>query len=242
MMRKRARDGREHGDGLMTANAAFNHSQREAVYNAITTRRDVRRGFLADPLQDEVLHRLLSAAHSAPSVGLMQPSRFIVIRDFNMRQRIHDIFQDSNAEAAAGYSGDRQKQYADLKLEGILEAPQNLCIVCDPHSPRGHKLGRQTMPETALYSTVCAIQNLWLAARAEGVGVGWVSILNPEKVREALEIPAHLALVAYLCLGFVDSFAVEPDLERCGWEQRVPLADVVSYERYSEASVGADWA
>jgi 5,6-dimethylbenzimidazole synthase len=224
----------------MPANAAFNDSEREAVYRAINTRRDVRRGFVAEPLSDDVLHRLLSAAHAGPSVGLMQPSRFIVIRDFNMRRRIHDIFQQSNAEAATGYAGEQQKQYADLKLEGILEAPQNLCIVCDPHSPRGHKLGRQTMPETALYSTVCAIQNLWLAARAEGIGVGWVSILDPEKVRKALEIPAHLILVAYLCLGYVDSFAVEPDLERSGWQERVPLAAVLSYDRYSEAPVGAD--
>src|SRR5271170_5325236 len=158
----------------MNPHPHFDEAERKAVYRVIAERRHVRRGFLDAPVADDLIGRLLSAAHSAPSVGLMQPSRFIVIRDFNMRRRIHDIFQDSNAEAAAGYTGDRQKQYAELKLEGILEAPQNLCIVCDPHSPRGHKLGRQTMPETALYSAVCAVQNLWLAARAEGIGVGWV--------------------------------------------------------------------
>jgi 5,6-dimethylbenzimidazole synthase len=226
----------------MPMNAAFSDSEREAVYRAIAARRDVRRGFLAQPLPDDVLHRLLAAAHTAPSVGLMQPSRFIVIRDLEVRTAVHDIFNRSNAEAAAGYAGDQRKQYADLKLEGILEAPQNLCVVCDPHSERGHRLGRQTMPETALYSTICAIQNLWLAARAEGVGVGWVSILDPERVRETLGIPAHIVLVAYLCLGYVDSFATAPDLERYGWEQRAPLSTVISYDRYSDSLSVADKA
>lgn len=226
----------------MSASAAFSDSEREAVYRAIAARRDVRRGFLAQPLSEEVLRRLLAAAHTAPSVGLMQPSRFIVIRDLAVRQTIHGIFQQSNADAATAYSGELRRQYADLKLEGILEAPQNLCIVCDPQSGRGHKLGRQTMPETALYSTVCAIQNLWLAARAEGVGVGWVSILDPARVRDVLGIPTHLVLVAYLCLGYVESFAAQPELERYGWESRAPLTEVISYDRYSETRFGANKA
>jgi 5,6-dimethylbenzimidazole synthase len=218
----------------MTQAAAFSDSEREAVYRAITARRDVRRGFLDLPLPADLLDRLLAAAHSAPSVGLMQPSRFIVIRDSTVRKAVHGLFERANAEAAASYEGRQREQYVDLKLEGILEAPQNLCIVCDPQSERGHKLGRQTMPETALYSTVCAIQNLWLAARAEGVGVGWVSILDPESLRELLAIPSHFVLVAYLCLGYVDRFAAGPDLERYGWEKRVPLQSVVCYDRYSE--------
>jgi 5,6-dimethylbenzimidazole synthase len=213
----------------------FSDTERAAVYRAIAERRDVRRGFLDVPLPEKTLQRLLGAAHCAPSVGLMQPSRFIVIRDLAIRTAVHGIFEDANAQAAACYADLRREQYVDLKLEGILEAPQNLCVLCDSSSKRGHQLGRHTMPETALYSTVCAVQNLWLAARSEGVGVGWVSILDPEKLREVLHIPAHLQIVAYLCLGYVDGFASEPDLERYGWEKRVALETAVSYDHYSDA-------
>jgi len=164
----------------------------------------------------------------------MQPSRFIVIRDYGVRNAVHQIFEAANKRAVDGYDGERAERYSGLKLEGILEAPQNLCVLCDLGSQRGHGLGRQTMPETAIYSTVCAIQNLWLAARSEGVGVGWVSIVDPTKLRDLLNIPNHLTLVAYLCLGYVEGFASEPDLERFGWERRVDLKTVVSYEKYSE--------
>jgi len=213
----------------------YGDQEREAVYRAIATRRDVRSGFLDEPLPDGLLRRLLAAAHCAPSVGLMQPSRFIVVRDLATRKTIHSIFQAANAEALATYTGEQRERYATLKLEGILEAPQNLCVVCDPRSSRGHKLGRHTMPETAIYSTVCAIQNLWLAARTEGVGVGWVSILDPSRLRSALNIPEHMIPVAYLCLGYVSHFASEPELERRGWENRVPLEQVVFYDSYDEA-------
>lgn len=218
----------------MTQAPAFSNSECAAVYRAIAERRDVRRGFVDTPLPESLINRLLVAAHSAPSVGLMQPSRFIVIRDHGVRKAVHEIFAAANSQALENYAGDQATRYSGLKLEGILEAPQNLCVLCDPGSGRGHGLGRQTMPETAVYSTVCAIQNLWLAARSEGVGVGWVSILDPEKLRGLLNVPAHLTLVAYLCLGYVDGFASEPDLERCGWEKRVGLETVVSYDRYSE--------
>ena len=204
------------------------------MYRAIATRRDVRRGFVDRPLSDDLMQRLLAAAHSAPSVGFMQPSRFIVIRSLSIRTAVHQIFQEANAEAAAAYEGEQAEKYKTLKLEGILEAPQNICIVCDTRSERGHKLGRATMPETAAYSTVCAIQNLWLAARAEGVGVGWVSILDPLPLRSVLQIPEHLLPVAYLCLGYVDRFATGPELELAGWEKRVPLQTVVSYDTYTE--------
>ena len=212
----------------------FAEQDRDAVYRAIATRRDVRRGFLADPLPEELLNRLLAAAHCAPSVGLMQPTRFIVIRNRTVRHAVHAAFLEANEQARAAYTGKRREQYSSLKLEGILEAPQNLCILSDPQSERGHRLGRQTMPETAVYSTVCAIQNLWLAARAEGVGVGWVSILHPERLRQILHIPAAILPVAYLCLGYVECFAGEPELERSGWEQRVPLPSVVYHDRYGD--------
>ena len=211
----------------------FSDAEREAVYRVIAERRDIRRGFLDAPLPDDLIMRLLAAAHSAPSVGLMQPSRFILIRDHTVRRAVHQIFETANSRATESYNGKQAEQYSGLKLEGILEAPQNLCILCEAGSERGRGLGRQTMPETAIYSTVCAIQNLWLAARSEGVGVGWVSILDPAKLRDLLGIPDHLTLVAYLCLGYVEGFASEPDLERFGWETRIDLKSVVSYDRYS---------
>jgi 5,6-dimethylbenzimidazole synthase len=219
----------------MTAAGAFDESERQAVYRAIRQRRDVRRGFLPQPMPDELLNRLLEAAHNAPSVGLMQPWRFIVVRDLEVRRSVHKIFVDANQSALSGYEGERQQRYANLKLEGILEAPQNLCIVCDPQSGKGHQLGRRTMPETALYSAVCAVQNLWLAARAEGIGVGWVSILEPSLLRCALKIPDHITPVAYLCLGYVQAFAAEPDLERTGWEKRTPLESVLAFDRYDNS-------
>ena len=217
----------------MAEHEEFEVQQRDAVYRAIATRRDVRRGFIDKPMPDELLRRLLSAAHCAPSVGLMQPSRFIVIRSRDVRTAVHEAFLQANEKATATYTGERREQYTNLKLEGILEAPQNLCILSDPKSERGHQLGRHTMPETAIYSTVCAIQNLWLAARAEGVGVGWVSILDPVRLREILNIPVRIVPVAYLCLGYVERFATEPELERSGWETRIPLDEVVSYDQYS---------
>jgi 5,6-dimethylbenzimidazole synthase len=210
----------------------FSEDERRSVYRAIRERRDVRQGFLPELLPNEVLYRLLDAAHSAPSVGLMQPWRFIVIRDLEVRRSIHKIFTDANQEALASYEGERQQNYAGMKLEGLLEAPQHICIVCDSQSSQGHQLGRRTMPETAIYSTVCAVQNLWLAARAEGIGVGWVSILDPQLLRDTLRIPQQITPIAYLCLGYVTQFASEPDLERSGWERRAPLKDVLSFDRY----------
>jgi 5,6-dimethylbenzimidazole synthase len=214
------------------ASQAFAEAERDAIYRVIRARRDVRRGFLPRPLPDPLLTRLLKAAHDAPSVGLMQPTRFIVIRSLAIRRQVHAAFLKANQQAQSMYQGALRDQYAGLKLEGILDAPQNLCILCEPESEQGHGLGRQTMPETAVYSTVCAIQNLWLAARAEGVGVGWVSILSPDALRSILNIPAHIMPVAYLCLGYVESFGTEPELERVGWEQRSPLEGVVFEETY----------
>ncbi|QMV17316.1 5,6-dimethylbenzimidazole synthase [Granulicella sp. 5B5] len=219
---------------VMPEYLAFNEADRAAVYRVMGARRDVRRGFIDRPLPDDVLQRLLAAAHSAPSVGLMQPSRFIVIRDLAIRTAVHQIFTEANQKAAETYQGEQREQYDTLKLEGILEAPQSLCVVCDTQNKRGHKLGRHTMPETAAYSTVCAIQNLWLAARTEGIGVGWVSILDPVRLRTLLHIPDHILLIAYLCLGFVDHFAAEPELERAGWEKRVPVQTAVCYDLYNE--------
>ncbi len=212
----------------------FSADERRGVYRAIHERRDVRAQFLPTPLPDDVLARLLDAAHHAPSVGFMQPWEFILIRDAAVRRRIHDLFDGANRRAAEVYTDERRARYGALKLAGILESPVNLCLTCNADTERGHGLGRQTMPETAFYSTVCAVQNLWLAARAEGVGVGWVSIFDKAELRAALGIPDAIEPVAYLCLGYVSEFGAQPDLELKGWETRATLADLIHFERYGE--------
>jgi 5,6-dimethylbenzimidazole synthase len=210
----------------------FSSEERAGVYRAIRERRDVRSGFLPEPLPQELLLRLLGSAHQAPSVGLMQPWRFIVIESRAVKEEILEDFQDASAQEHQTYSGEREQLYARLTLHGILTAPVNLCVVCDCDSSRGHALGRHTMPEAALYSAVCAIQNLWLAARAEGVGLGWVSILHPDRVKAVLNIPSSMTLVGYFCMGFVEQFASEPELERVGWERRLSLEEVLRHETF----------
>lgn len=205
----------------------FSPGDREAVYRAIRARRDVRRGFTRKHIPRKVLLRLLEAAHQAPAVGLMQPSRFLVIRSPEIRQQVHTLFRRANQEASEVYEGPRKQAYSSLKLEGILEADLNVCVLCETESQRGQGLGRHSMPETAVYSTVCAIQNLWLAARTEGIGVGWVSILSHDGLRSTLKIPPHLQIVGYLCLGYVEIFGDRPELERVGWEHRLPLSSVI---------------
>jgi len=219
---------------VTVAQNGFSPAEKSAVYRALRERRDVRAGYLPQPLDDATLYRLLAAAHLAPSVGFMQPWRFIVVRSEALRGAVHGIFQRANTDAAAGYSEDRKGLYSRLKLEGLLEAPQHLCVVSDDQSERGHHLGRHSMPETSIYSVVCAIQNLWLAARTEGIGVGWVSILDPQAIKELLRIPASAQLVAYLCLGYVKEFSAVPDLERDGWEQRAELAPLVRAEYFDQ--------
>jgi 5,6-dimethylbenzimidazole synthase len=212
----------------------FSEAEKGAVYRAIRERRDVRAGYLPQPVDRATLYRLLAAAHQAPSVGFMQPWRFIVVRQQSLRTAVHQVFQRANADAAASYQQGRKELYSRLKLEGLLEAPQHLCVVCEEESERGHHLGRHSMPETSVYSVVCAIQNLWLAARAEGIGVGWVSILDPLAIKDLLRIPPAAQLIAYLCLGYVKEFADLPDLERDGWEKRAELTPLVRAEYFDQ--------
>jgi len=219
---------------VMKSKSAFTQDERNAVYRAIRERRDVRSGYLSRPLEDDILLKLLSAAHMAPSVGLMQPWRFVVVRDAGLRAAVHDNFLCANRKAEAACPADRRAAYGQLRLEGLLDTPQHLCVVCDSISERGHGLGRNSMPRTASHSVVCAIQNLWLAARAEGIGVGWVSILDPSAIKALLKIPSHLELVAYLCLGYVEGFSALPDLERDEWEQREELASLVRVNYFDQ--------
>lgn len=221
------------------AAAAFSVDERAAVYKAIYTRRDVRDQFLPRPVEDKVLMRLLDAAHHAPSVGFMQPWNFIVIRDDARKAQVHRAFTRANDEAKALF-GDRQALYASLKLEGIRKAPVNLCITCD--RTRGGKvvLGRTHNRQMDVYSTVCAVQNLWLAARAEGIGVGWVSIYHDHDLRQILSIPDHVEIVAYLCIGYVDELYDAPELAIRGWRERLALDSLVFNEEWRSDAVSSD--
>jgi 5,6-dimethylbenzimidazole synthase len=200
------------------------------LYEAIYSRRDIRK-FRAQPVPDEVLFRLLDAAHHAGSVGFMQPWNFIVIRNLALRGRVKEIFERENARAAENYSGERRELYRSLKLEGILESSLNLCVTCD-RARGGKVLGRNTVLDTDLFSTCLAVQNLWLAARAEEVGVGWISILDPVELVRLLELPEHVVPVAYLAVGYPEEFPREPMLKSVGWQGRLPLESLVFYERY----------
>jgi 5,6-dimethylbenzimidazole synthase len=211
----------------------FDDMARAAVYRAIFTRRDIRGSFHKDPIPDEVLGRLLLAAHHAPSVGFMQPWNFIVIRDLERKAQIRDLVIEARGEEARHIDGERQDLYRSLKLEGIIEAPVNLCVTCDRTRAESSPLGRWHNPEMDLYSTVCAVQNLWLAARAEGIGMGWVSILEKDALKSLLGIPAHVVPVAYLCLGYVSDFAKKPELETRGWRERLRLADLIASETWA---------
>jgi 5,6-dimethylbenzimidazole synthase len=218
----------------------FSEAERRGVYRAIYERRDVRSHFLPDPVPDEVLGRILDAAHHAPSVGFMQPWDFVVIRDATLRQSVFQNFECARRRAADAYQGEQRLLYDGLKLAGILDAPVNVCVTCDNGRPKGSGLGRQTDSSVALYSTVCAVQNLWLAARAESIGVGWVSILDLEQLKWTLGIPPALTVVAYLCVGYVSDFRPQPDLEEKGWETRDTLASVTHFDRWGvhEKSAG----
>lgn len=203
------------------------------LYEAIYSRRDVRE-FLTDDVPEAVLARILDAAHHAGSVGLMQPWNFLVIRAADTRQRIAENFLLENARAAKNYSGDRRRVYESLESNPIRDAPLNIAVTCDRERRGPHVFGRNTMQETDLYSTCCAIQNLWLAARAEGVGMCWMSILDPEFVKTTLGIPDEVVLVGYLCLGYPVRFDRRPRLEEIGWETRTPLCEVVYSERWQQ--------
>ena len=218
----------------------FSDQERAAVYKAIVLRRDIRRQFEASPIPHDVLVRILSAAHHAGSVGFMQPWDFILIEDREVRQKVLDSFLRERDRCADFYESPRRELFLSLKLEGILESALNLCVTCDRTRGGPHVLGRSTILETDLYSTCCAIQNLWLASRAEGIGVGWVSILDPERLATILGLPDHVVPVAYLCLGYVREFPDVPDLQRAGWRQRIPLSDLVHLDRW-ENRAGGQW-
>ncbi|MCL4546087.1 MAG: 5,6-dimethylbenzimidazole synthase [Chloroflexi bacterium] len=220
------------GAARPAGSATFSDEARAAVYAAIYGRRDIRT-FRPEALPDEVLVRLLDAAHHGPSVGFMQPWSFLLIRNIGVRQQVKDLFNRERQAAACFFDEPRRSHYLGFKLEGILEAPVNLCVTCDPTAAGPAVLGRNSIPETDVYSTCCAIENLWLAARAEGIGVGWVSILKLPQLRAILGIPPHVIPVAYLCLGYpAAGFPERPLLQSAGWRDRTPLAELVHFEQW----------
>lgn len=218
----------------MTDPTDFSVAEREAVYRAISTRRDVRSQFVPRPVPREVLLRVLHAAHQAPSVGFSQPWDFLVIEDRSVRERIKADFDRQNALGGERYVGERRALYQSLKLEGILDAPLNVCVTCDRDRGGPHVLGRNTALDADLFSTCLAVQNLWLAARAEGIGVGWVSILDHTELGRLLGLPSRVVPVAYLCVGYVSRFLPEPELLSAGWASRDPLTCRLHFDRWND--------
>jgi nicotinate-nucleotide--dimethylbenzimidazole phosphoribosyltransferase len=206
----------------------FSDAERAAVWRAIGERRDIRR-FRPDPLPEAMLRRLLEAAHQAPSVGLMQPWRFVVVKSEQTKTAMQALAARERLVQRDQFD-ERARQFLDLKIEGIREAPVSVCVCCDRE--HGEVLGRHTIRDTDLYSTCLAIENLWLAARAEGIGVGWVSFYRPDDLRSLLGLPEHVAPVAWLCLGYPDERPTRPGLEAAGWEYRRPLDELIHTERW----------
>jgi 5,6-dimethylbenzimidazole synthase len=204
----------------------FDATFRATFRDLVLWRRDVRR-FRTDPVDEVLLDRLIEIATHAPSVGLSQPWRFVKVMSPERRRAVCESFAKANARALQGYEGEQKATYLGLKLAGLQEAPIHLAVFSDEATLAGSGLGRQTMPETLRYSVVAAVQTLWLAARAEGLGMGWVSILEPDEVAHALDVPETWKLVAYLDLGWPAEEHLDPELERHHWEQRHFVGDVV---------------
>jgi 5,6-dimethylbenzimidazole synthase len=216
---------------------AFSAAERRAVYRVIAERRDMRRFDSGGTVSEDVLARLLQAAHAAPSVGLMQPWRFIRITDAGLRQEMHDLVDEERKRTAEAL-GSRSDEFLELKVEGILECAE-LLVVALREGRQRHVFGRRTMPQMDLASVSCAIQNLWLAARAEGLGMGWVSIFEPARLAELLGMPEGAAPVAILCLGPVPEFPDRPALEIDDWTHGRPLSEFVAENSWAAATMPA---
>jgi 5,6-dimethylbenzimidazole synthase len=214
----------------------FSDFEKDIFYRVIFSRRDVRQNFIKKNIEDESLIKILKAAHHAPSVGFSQPWNFILIKDKTIREEIKKSFLNERLKCIDLLNGDkdRQQKYLELKLEGILESDINICVTYDHNRFGPFVIGRMTIEDAGIYSVCCAIQNLWLASRVEGIGVGWVSILNNSDLENILNLPKNIKPIAYLCLGFVDEFNDSPDLEKKNWLKRLDLKDVIFFEKWNE--------
>lgn len=218
----------------------FEEKDKKGVYRAIYSRRDIRGQFQNEKIPEQVLSRVLHAAHHAPSVGFMQPWNFILIKDSKIRESIHKAFKQANSEAALMFPENKRDQYQKFKLEGILESPLNICVTCDRSRSGPTVIGRTANPEMDMFSSVCAVHNLWLAARAEGLGVGWVSIIHNRDLCEILSLPENVIPVAYLCIGYVSYFPEKPELESAGWLPRLPLEKLIFQDKWN-AECKTNW-
>jgi 5,6-dimethylbenzimidazole synthase len=216
----------DRGKARIEVSMHFDDVFRAQLRDLLIWRRDVRH-FRTDPLPDGAVERLIALACLAPSVGLSQPWRFVVVDDIARRRAVLDDFSSCNLEALNSYSGERAARYVKLKLAGLREAPCQLAIFADLATDVGHGLGRRTMPEMAEYSVVAAICTMWLAARAQGIGMGWVSILTPAHINKILDVPDTWRLIGYFCLGYPQADDERPELERAGWEQRQPTEGLI---------------
>lgn len=219
----------------MTEDAqALTPPEKAAFYRLAGARRDIRNGFLPDPVGDDVLTRVLTAAHQAPSVGLSQPWDFLILRERQVRERVQRLAQAQREAFAATLPWARALAFSRLKVEAILESPVNIVVTCDPTRGGRHVLGRHAQPRVAEYSAVCAVQNLWLAARAEGLGAGWVSFFDERELAAELGLPEQVAVVAYLCVGHIAEFPPAPGLVMSGWARQRPLAWAVHDGRWGQ--------
>ena len=218
----------------------FTKEEKDGLYKAIFSRRDVRSFFTSRPIDEEILTRILKAAHHAPSVGFSQPWNFILIKDNETRKKIKESFEQEKKLSEDMIEEPRRSKYVSFKLEGILDAPVNVCVTYDPSKFGPFIIGRTSIPEAGIYSVCCAVQNLWLAARTEGIGVGWVSIISNDVLKKVLNLPDHVTPIAYLCLGYVEKFAEKPDLQTAKWLPRLDLKDVIYYEKWDQKQ-NSDW-
>lgn len=210
----------------MSSAPEFDAAFRQRLHDLLAWRRDVRR-FRTDALPDGTIERLIELANLAPSVGLSQPWRFVIVDDATRRQAVRAVFAAANAAALADYAAERARLYATLKLAGLDDAPVQFAVFADRSTAQGAALGRRTMPEMVEYSAVAAVHTLWLAARAEGIGLGWVSILEPQRLAEILEVPPEWSLIGYFCLGYPQGDTTTPELEEVGWERRRKANDFI---------------
>ncbi|MBT5471480.1 MAG: 5,6-dimethylbenzimidazole synthase [Nitrospina sp.] len=210
---------------------AFSSQKKQGLYEAIYKRRDIRH-FNSKKIDPATLGRVLDAAHHAGSVGYMQPWNFVIIDDPQIKNKVAENFKKANEQAAQKFSNERKDLYNSLKLEGIEDAAINICVTCDRNRFGPNVLGRNTVIDTDIFSTCCAVQNLWLAARAEGLAVGWVSILSYDQLKDDLDIPDHVQPVAYLCIGHTEAFYKKPMLETKGWAKRLPVEKLISYNKW----------
>ena len=211
----------------------FTQQEKDAVYKAIYTRRDVRT-FLPGPIPEDALHRILDAAHHGPSVGFMQPWNFVVVESDEVKDKLSWAADKERQALAIHFEDEKQTKFLGLKVQGLKEAPVTICVTSDPTRGGSHVLGRNSIPETDVLSTACAIQNMWLAATAEGLALGWVSFYKKNDVRDILDIPPHVDPIALLSIGYTENYPDRPILESANWEKRRELDDLIFGDTWGE--------